>query len=389
MKLLCTADFHLQTGNQEKLSTLKWLYEEASRQEVDAFLLAGDLFDTRGDYNQLKSKVINIFDGVSADIPVLAVPGNHDNFLKNTIHLGEDVHILDESNPSRMIEDRGQKVQIIGLPYLKGQLASQYIDSLHLQKSAEAHFLISHGSLIDPDHEYLQKGIEAQSENNSFLFFPEDFNGSGIAMTILGHWHGNKVIHENDLDFLYPGSPLPNSSRELGQKSYTLVQIDSTGESRFRHNLIRSPDSWYYRKESLFVRNLKRVKPKLSKILEGNPADSRCFLILEVEGFVPDEQERRIKREIQRQIHNHQEDFFDIRLKWKVGTTTALENPLIQRYLDRAENLEPEDIDISDILSSDESDLRERFMSLLSSDFEAVIRKIEEHGLSAFSNRLD
>ncbi len=87
MKLLHTADWHLgkRLGNYSRLSEQQQVLEEicriADREDVDAVLIAGDLFDTFNPSNEASELFYRTVHRLSAQgtRAVIAIAGNHDS----------------------------------------------------------------------------------------------------------------------------------------------------------------------------------------------------------------------------------------------------------------------------------------------------------------------
>ena len=106
MRLLHTSDWHLGrsfhrvdlTPHQEAF--LDWLVLEAQSREVDAVLVAGDIFDRAVppvDAVRLASRALARFAAVG--IPVIALAGNHEQRLNQVA--GRELGLADEGTKAR------------------------------------------------------------------------------------------------------------------------------------------------------------------------------------------------------------------------------------------------------------------------------------------------
>src|SRR6185437_10250058 len=132
MKLIHTSDWHLgRTLHGEDLlpyqaTFLDWLLAESVSNQVDAVVVAGDIYDRAVPPIEAVAVLDRALGGfASARIPVVLISGNHDSAVRlgfgaslsevAGVHLRTGV--ADISNPVVLNDDHGE-IAIYGIPYL-------------------------------------------------------------------------------------------------------------------------------------------------------------------------------------------------------------------------------------------------------------------------------
>lgn len=391
MKVLITADLHLSEDEPARLEALQWLVRRGSEEGVDAMLIAGDLFDSNRALRALKGELLSSRSEIGVEFPILTVPGNHDSDLSSSSYLGEEFIVLDESSGPVTISANGEDLLVIGLPYQKGRNRAFRDNRTSDVVESENVLFLTHGSLIDSENEYILQGINRQEEENDHLIFRRDFSELNYDCVVLGHWHQASYLKGTGTDFLYPGSPLPISRRELGRKWYWLLEIRDGKEFNFHKRPVASEGSWYYRKKSLFSvpiygNDLPREFRDLLNRIEKDP---RCALIVEVDGFVPKEDELELKGKLEEISSEFENEFHAVQLEWNVSTAGKFNEPFPSRFIEKIEHLDGSDVDLDNILKADESRYAGLFRETIDEEFEEVKKRILKGSLKAILERLD
>ena len=390
MTIIITGDLHLREAEEDRLKVLEWLCIQARKEGADLVLIAGDLFENSSDFMELKNIVRRIFDRELEKIPSVIIPGNHDQFLEGSHYLGSGVSVLSSPGDSKTFKDGNSQVNVIGVPYMKGEIMTSFIDELKFKEQA-TNVLLTHGSLIDPSHRYIQEKINEEGEENSFFIFTEDFDTSPVDAVLLGHWHGDDNFKYGDTHFCYPGAPLPTSRRELGKKHYYIMKTESGRITDLKRKLIDAPDSWFFEKKSIFLSpNFEsQTINDLRAFFEGaEKGNSDCHLLLEVNGYVT-LSEMKIRGEINEILNEGADKYRDISPEFNFKPAESLKNPLVERFIEKVNNLQLQDTEITELLSDDESTLQRRFSRLMEENEREIKRRILEGALESFSDRLD
>lgn len=275
MKILHTADWHLGKRLdsiyrlEEQKLVLNEICEIADTQDVDAVIVAGDLFDAFNPpveaidllYKTLKRLTKN------GKRPVIAIAGNHDSpnridspeplarecgilfmGLPNTkiatlqLEDGFEITNTDEgfiefklpsydyplriiatpyANEMRMKEFFGEEKEVALQNSLKnswGKLASTYCDDSGVNMLATHLYMLKRGGEIleEPD------GEKPLKIGNADLIYSDTIPAQ-IQYAALGHLHRYQNVGTDEQPVVYSGSPLAYSFAEAGQQKYVSI----------------------------------------------------------------------------------------------------------------------------------------------------------------------
>jgi exonuclease SbcD len=262
MRFIHTSDWHLgRTLHGENLLAhqagfLDWLLSQAVSHQVDAVLVAGDVYDRAVppvDAVKLLDRTLLGF--ARAGIPMVLTSGNHDSAIRLGFGAGLSeavgVHLrtslADLARPV-LIPDPAGEVAVYGIPYL---LPDAVMAELDCARSHEA-VLAAATARIRADaaargidravvlaHAFVTGAQPADSERDIRVGGIADVSASvfgGFCYVALGHLHGAQragpaAAGGRDPVIRYSGSPLAFSFGEKDQrKSVTLAEIDSAGQ---------------------------------------------------------------------------------------------------------------------------------------------------------------
>ena len=231
MKILHTSDLHLNSkmnsklGNEkakerkrELLLNFKKMTEIARASGCQAFIIAGDLFDTEKISVSVKKSVL---DTISAceDIAFLYLPGNH-----------EKDAITDEKLPENLfVFESGWTYFSIGDIAFAGRRETEKGMFLSLKKPENAKKLIAvlHGELGDKSDSDRKIGLK-------------ELKSTDIDYLALGHYHS---FSEEEFDrgrfAVYSGTPLGRGFDELGDTGYVIIETDDNVKFSFQKSLGR------------------------------------------------------------------------------------------------------------------------------------------------------
>jgi exonuclease SbcD len=222
---------------------LRWLVDLAVEREVDAVLVAGDVYDRAvppTDAVRLLDEALAAFARASVDVVITS--GNHDSSVRlgfgaslaerAGVHLRTDLTAL--TDPV-LFDD----VAIYGIPYLlpDAVMADLDADRSHTSVLAAAVRRIEEDAsargvsrIVVLAHAFVTGGAACESERDIRIGGIGDVPASvfaGLTYAALGHLHGAQQIAPG---IRYAGSPLPYSFSERNQrKSVALVDIDARG----------------------------------------------------------------------------------------------------------------------------------------------------------------
>jgi DNA repair exonuclease SbcCD nuclease subunit len=221
MRILHTADIHLKTPEDERWEALRTVLEKAKGLKADALVISGDMFDKHADAQRLKTQLRELFDPFP--VPVVILPGNHDRKgLGTGDFYGEKVTVLADISRAVDIGD----VRIVGLPFedVSAEAVMERLLSFKtLIRDQATNILLYHGELVDmipgpgafgdeEEHEYMPARLAA-------------FEGLGFDYVLAGHFHRGFDVRRYDGGyFVYPGSPVSVTKKELGIRNVNLVE---------------------------------------------------------------------------------------------------------------------------------------------------------------------
>ena len=225
MKILHTADLHLNTTNPERWEALEQLVALAVREQVDLFLIAGDLFDRNIEAENLRARLRAALG--DNDLTTVILPGNHDyQSYRSGLYFGENVYVINSwAEPL----DFGN-ISIWGLPFEKiegERLAGRLREMGSLMDKRRQNILLFHGELLDAFYSTRDVGDEGHKRYmpahlSYFISLP-------VKYVLAGHFHSSYKgweIGEDSL-FIYPGSPVSVTSRETGRRMANLIVGDN------------------------------------------------------------------------------------------------------------------------------------------------------------------
>ena len=235
MKLLHAADLQLgarfaQFGEkaeflrEARLKTLARLLELARDRSVDAFIVAGDLFDDNRVHNALVEHVLSLFAEFSM-VPVYILPGNHDphtgpgcvwerECFRNA---GDNVHVFREV----------ESVSITGGHLLASPLRQKLSStdpSLELERLAGQ--LDGEGVKVGITHGSFD--IQSKRQDNDFPIHISSASRANLDYLAIGHWHG--WMTQDDGKIVMPGTPEPDDFSQTNSGYAALVEIADDGQ---------------------------------------------------------------------------------------------------------------------------------------------------------------
>ena len=228
MRIVQTADLHLRGIDDERWEALVAVVDTAMARHADLLAISGDLFDRDIDAQQLRVAIRGELERFQR--PVVIIPGNHDvKGIRDGDFFGNNVTLFTGGVDAFQFDD----VNVIALPYTT---ASQE-DTLALVRAASErvhktvpNVLLFHGELLDlvPD-----KGAFGDEAGRDYMPVRlRAFDGLGIDYVLGGHFHSNHRIHQYDGGyFVYAGSPVSITRKELGQRHVTVVDTGKPPES--------------------------------------------------------------------------------------------------------------------------------------------------------------
>jgi len=233
LRLLHTADLHLDArfpglGHLDRRRrddfsrTFQRLVELALSEQVELFVVAGDLFDSaRPAADSVKLVQAELRRLVDHGIQPVLLPGTHDGVYGGGIYAEDRFAgcvILDTLGEPRHLKLAGGDVYLYGAPFLGGD-PTDVLNQLQRLERPGLHLGLLHGSLQgSPEWDYRDKDLP---------FTREMLLGWDLDYLALGHYHRLQLIEEQGRVFAaYPGSPEGKRFGEDGERYALLVELE-------------------------------------------------------------------------------------------------------------------------------------------------------------------
>lgn len=242
MRLLVSADTHLGSPirsvalrnpdlgdrlKQASRDTFANIVDMAISEQVDALVLAGDIFDNG--YPDLKSRaflVAQLARASEAGVPTVLIRGNHDALLDHKAHgdLGPNIHLLHKGAPTVEIGDTA----FHGLSF----------DAAHVTKS----FLPEYPQPV-PDKRnvgLMHTSLDGAPGHDPYAPCSErDLMAHGFDLWCLGHIHAPFERLDGPVLAIMPGIPQPRHFGERNGGTVTLVSLGDGTPDFERHAIGR------------------------------------------------------------------------------------------------------------------------------------------------------
>lgn len=288
MKILHTADWHIgkkldqfhRLGEQREV--LNELIEIADSEEVDAVIVAGDLYDNFNPTTEAIELFYNTVKRLSNNgkRPVIAIAGNHDSpdRIEVSDPLARACGIILSGHPQTLVKpfsmDSGWRIsksdhgfleiewdefdfplRVIHTPFANEYRLKTFLGienpeaqmrevlSSHWNNLVEkycdnkgANILLSHLFVAERGKEIPEEpdGEKPIVLGNAQIIYPENLP-DGIQYAALGHLHRYQIVKGKDYPVVYSSSPLSYSFAESGQTKYAvLIDIEPAQPVQYR-----------------------------------------------------------------------------------------------------------------------------------------------------------
>ena len=293
MKILHTADIHLREYGDERWKTLQQLIEIGKKEKVELFVISGDLFDKGINAEILKPKIREIFS--NNGFKIILIPGNHDSeAYKSGMYFGEDTIILTDLNEPFEYKD----LIIWGLPFedIEGE---KILTKLHSLKNNMAtnkrNIILYHGELLDAF--FSRKDFGEEGEGRYMPVKLSYFKDLNVDYVLAGHLHSKFDIWplEDGGYFVYPGSPVSITKREVGQRKVNIFEV---GKPPKEYPL----DTFHFEEVVIELDPFIEKHPVeiIEEHLEG--VHSEASIILAIKGYINSEKIKISESELVKQI---------------------------------------------------------------------------------------
>ena len=222
LSLLHASDCHLGSMPvpTAKEAAFAALIDLAASAQVDALLIAGDLFDTpRADGEILDWTAEQLS---RAPCPVVILPGNHDWHEDQSPFLRVDfeqqcpnVHVLDEPDGEVLVL-ADLDAAIFGRPVLDHAPSFRPLADLPARPDVGWCIVMGHGLVVDSDH----------PTHRGSPIYPRDLEGVDWDYVALGHWGRYREVQAEPVPVVYPGDTACSFD---GRPGAVMVDLSPTG----------------------------------------------------------------------------------------------------------------------------------------------------------------
>lgn len=254
MRFLHTADWHIGKKLhgydllEEQTDAFKQILMIAKEEQVDAIVVAGDLYDR----SVPSVEAIEVFNRMIVEMnlqekfPVLAISGNHDSSTR--LETGGPWFIQSDFHLNTRLDQAFQPVELANtqfflLPYFEPISARLYFDNEEIRtieqamkeviaamekqfKPNMAHVLVSHFFVAGSEKSDSETKLMVGGLDTVPLSLLESFD-----YVALGHLHGKNALQAENAR--YSGSPLKFSLSEINQKKGVWIVDARVNETTF------------------------------------------------------------------------------------------------------------------------------------------------------------
>lgn len=273
--ILC-ADLHLKEKEKDySFAVLDEVLNYCAAKKCVALLLAGDVFDSRDDLENLRAEFRSALEKLPSSCAVYFLPGNHEELRADnssnlsTFDFGRAI-LLDKKPWSLISLD--EDTELLALPFQRDY--SEYRSWEVPPKKKPLRILLAHGTV--PGITYT-----GPSEETDSIIDEDLFARFSIDIAALGHIHKQICVKKGDALAAYPGSSRVWREGEEGKRC---VLLGDTKLIPPRFEQITLASAGEYRVIPVFANPEGELNYRLPE--EKNPAD---WLHLFVEGVVEEE----------------------------------------------------------------------------------------------------
>lgn len=235
LRILHTADWQIgrQYGRfapedaaalaEARLSTIERIAALANQEQVQAVLVAGDVFDAQTVSDRTIRRLFNAMQGFAG--LWIMIPGNHDAALEESVWsrakrlsaIPAHVHIALQPN---VLEFAQQGFALLAAPLTQRQTYSDLTDWFDTAETAPGLLRIglAHGSV---------QGVLAEDIDSPNPIAPDRARRARLDYLALGDWHGLKGIDERTW---YSGTPEQERFKDNGAGQVLLIDLPGVGQ---------------------------------------------------------------------------------------------------------------------------------------------------------------
>ena len=247
LRIIHTADVHLGARHDDlgeqaaaqrerQFSAFKATVDLALTEKVDAFLIAGDLFDSNVQPRRTVERVAAELKRLAeARIRTVIIPGTHDCYDRASIYRAYDlpamagrradddlVTVIDPDHPS--IHLQVLDLVVVGQVFATKRAPQSPLTGMAALAAPAATWRIGmvHGAI----------SIPGKTEHDDVVITTDEIAASGLDYLALGHWHSSQTARAGGVTYAYSGAPEPVALDQDRAGKALLVELDESAGTR-------------------------------------------------------------------------------------------------------------------------------------------------------------
>jgi len=328
MRILHTSDWHLgqsfftKSRKNEHHAFIEWLLKLVNEQQIDAVIIAGDVFDsgTPPSYaRELYNRFVVKLNGLNCTLVVLG--GNHDSvsMLNESKPLVEclNTHVIANTSDdldSQIIELRSNGdigALLCAVPFVRARDVTQSVAGLsgnekqkQLGEAIKAHYFALYQRaqqrrerdalavpIITTGHLTAMGVTKTDSERDIYIGTLDAFAADGFPPAdyiALGHIHRPQIVAKSE-HIRYCGSPIPLSFDELKSTKQVII-VEFEQEKRTAIRMVEVP---IFQPMDVIKGDLTSIEKQLEFFRQFNEKETVWLAVeVEVQDFLSDLQQR-------------------------------------------------------------------------------------------------
>jgi len=331
VKILHTSDVHLRETGDERWAALEAIAHLCTTEEVDLLVIAGDLFDTSSAAEELRPHLRELFS--TGDFHTVVIPGNHDvDSYRPGYFFGKGVTFFNDDDFSSNLYDT-EEARLIGLPFRPRDALDTARELRRLRAVLDperCNILVYHGELLDAV--YPREGFGPEDPRRYMPTKLLHFQELGVDYVLAGHFHVSFRIWTlgRNSFFVYAGSPVSITRREIGQRCVNLFEVGAPPSECFL-------DTVHFCELHITFDPTQHVDPV--RLVEDRLGQAHpCgIILLTLDGYVT-KNEAAIVNQVERLLESrpHVDPVYRFR-----DVTRVLNHPLVELFRTRLAEREP------------------------------------------------
>jgi DNA repair exonuclease SbcCD nuclease subunit len=312
-----------QKRRLEQRKALKQMIEYIKENEIEIFLISGDLYEQKYIRKSSIEYINNLFKEIP-NVQIFIAPGNHDPYIANSFYSSypwsENVHIFKENIEKIDYKD----IHIYGFGFTDYYCKQSEIEEIEIENKKDINILITHGALDGSSDELREYNPIRETKLKKL----------GFDYIALGHIHKPYYNEEKNQKIVYPGSPISLGFDELGTHGVISGEIS---KKELKLEFIQIDTREYVEKE-IDITNLLSIEEIIEKIENLTLDEKNLYkIILTGRRYFPiklEEITKLINIENIVKIRNHTKPGIDIE---KLAQENTIKGIFVRRMLERKE----------------------------------------------------